>query len=75
MAGRGSGEVELSGHELWERGKLNRVTVLRGPDRAVVQIGDRTAAELAVSGLTAVEFFSPGADPEIRAAARCQADG
>lgn len=75
LNGARSESVDLSGHELWKGGKVNAVTVLRGPHRTVVQIGDRTAAELPMSGLTAVEFVPPGADLEIRAASLCQADG
>lgn len=67
--------VDLSGHERWERGKVNVITVLRGPDRTVIQLGDRTAVVLPVTGLAAVEFLSSSPEFEVRAASLCRADG
>lgn len=74
-AGASIGTLDLSGHERWEHGKVNVVTVLRGPDRTVVQLGDRTAEVLPVTGLAAVEFLSLSTELKVRAASLCRADG
>ena len=74
-AGATLGTVDLSGHERWEAGKVNVVTVLPGPNRTAIQLGDRTATELPVSGVAAAEFGSASGALEVRAASRCQADG
>ena len=74
-AGATLGTMDLSGHERWKAGKVNVVTVLPGPNRTAIQLGDRTATELPVSGVAAAEFGSASGALEVRAASRCQADG
>ncbi len=64
--------VDLSDREGWKAGSMNRVTVLLAPDRAAVQLGDRTTVEVAVEGVEALEFHSDSPSLEVRSLTLCE---
>jgi len=64
--------VDLSAREGWKADSMNRVTVLLAPDRAAIQLGDRTTLEVAVEGVEALEFRSDSRSLEVRSLTLCE---
>ncbi|MDA8592617.1 DUF1080 domain-containing protein [Planctomycetota bacterium] len=64
--------VDLSAREGWKADSMNRVTVLLAPDRAAIQLGDRTTLEVAVESVEALEFRSDSRSLEVRSLTLCE---
>lgn len=63
--------LALGGHDRWRAGAENHVTVLRDGARVVVQLGDRTAHEVAIDGVRAVRLAGTAGAPRVHALWTC----